>query len=229
MKIRMLPVLSLALGFALACSGGTPETTAPPPPPPAADGKIGVPECDDYITKMEACIASADPATKGAMESGFKATRDAWAQAAAIPQTRGTLASSCSVMLASIPANCGAGAAAGTPLVPTDGVGAIPGTPGTPGTPGASGTPGTPGTAAVVTPTTTTTTTTTVVTTTDEKAAEPPKKASETGARAPSRDNRPAADFGRTRDGSGSGSGTKRDGDKKDDGRSQSGGMGKSR
>jgi hypothetical protein len=187
MKIRLLPVLSLALGFTLACGGGT-ETTVTPPPPPvpvAADGSIGVPECDDYIKKMEACISSADPATKAAMESGFKSTRDAWAQAAAIPETKATLASSCSAMLASVATNCGG--VAGTAPVPV-----VTGT-------NPDGTP-------IIAPTTTTTTTTTVVTTTDDtKKTEAIPKASSTGAKAPARDVRPPADLSRSRDGAKSG------------------------
>ncbi len=179
MKIRMLPVLSLALGFALACGGGA-DTTTPvtPPPPPApvvapvaAGGSIGVPECDDYIKKMEACIATADPAAKSAMETGFKSTRDAWAQAAAVPETKGTLASSCSAMLASIPTNCGVATTTTTEV--------------------------------------TTTTTTTTTAPTDEEAAKAPlTKPSSSGQRAPARDPRPPASMERSRDGSSSGSGT---------------------
>ncbi|MDO9280268.1 MAG: hypothetical protein Q7U06_00025 [Pseudomonadota bacterium] len=191
MKIRLLPILGLALAFSAACGGGTEPVVVTPPPPPvpvAADGSIGVPECDDYIKKMESCIASADPATKAAMESGFKSTRDAWAQAAAIPETKATLASSCSAMLASVATNCGT--VAGTAPVPP-----------------ALNPDGTP----VVAPTTTTTTTTTVVTTTDDTTTTAPTKASSTGAKAPARDTRPPADMSRTRDGgtkSGSGTGT---------------------
>ncbi|MDP2306904.1 MAG: hypothetical protein Q8P18_12845 [Pseudomonadota bacterium] len=201
MKIRLLPILALALGFTLACGGGGTTTTTPPLPPPppipvAADGSIGVPECDDYIKKMESCIASADPATKAAMETGFQATRDAWAQAAAIPATKGTLASSCGAMLASVPTNCGSGAAAGTNATGTTATTAT-GTTATTGT-NPDGTPA---------PTTTTTTTTTVVTTTDDAKATEPSTRTGTD-KAPARDQRAPADMGRSRPGSGSNSGT---------------------
>jgi hypothetical protein len=210
MTIRLLPVLALSLGFALACSGGSePTTTAapvPPPPPapvaapaPAADGTIGVPECDDYIKKMDACIASADPAAKTAMEAGFKSTKDAWAQAAANPQTKSTLASSCSAMLASIPTNCGTGtAAAGMAPAGT--------------TPGATTpAPGTPGSTTTTAVTTTTTTTTTPATTTSTSTT----KASDAGIKAPARDDKPAVDMGRSRSGTSTTDGAKKH---KDDG-----------
>lgn len=49
----------------------------------AAGGGTGIKECDDYITKVEACFGKMDPATKAASEPGFKAQRDAWKAAAA--------------------------------------------------------------------------------------------------------------------------------------------------
>lgn len=121
MKRSTLAVLALTVGFALACGGGdkteTTTTTTPPPPPPPAPiaapaGTIGVPECDDYIKKMEACLATMDPAAKPAVESSFKQTRESWTQAAATPEGKAGLAQGCKAALETMPANCVSGAAA---------------------------------------------------------------------------------------------------------------------
>lgn len=109
MTIRLLPLLSLTLAFAVACSGGaeTPPVEAPPPPPVLpADGSVGVAECDDYITKMEECIGLSDPTVKPSLEASLKSTKESWLLVAGNAETRGGLAASCSGMLPSIPVNC---------------------------------------------------------------------------------------------------------------------------
>jgi hypothetical protein len=71
-----------------------------------AGDKIGVQACDDYITKMEACMGK-DPAMKSASEAGFKTTRDAWKAAAAQGQAqKDALKTGCEAALASIPPTC---------------------------------------------------------------------------------------------------------------------------
>ena len=121
MSVRLFGSLSLTLGFVLACTGGTTEAPPPPPaaPPPAevaapvaATGDIGVPECDDYMAKMTACLAQMDPAVKAATESGFKQTTDAWRAAAATPAGKAGLAMGCKAAVDAIPASCGTGATA---------------------------------------------------------------------------------------------------------------------
>jgi curli biogenesis system outer membrane secretion channel CsgG len=82
MKRMMGLVMIAALGFTVgACdkkdSGATGTGGA------AAAGGTGIKECDDYISKVEACMGKMDPATKAASEPGFKAQRDAWKAAAA--------------------------------------------------------------------------------------------------------------------------------------------------
>lgn len=44
----------------------------------AAGGKLGVQECDDYITKMEACMGKMPAEAKPAQEAAFKQMREAW-------------------------------------------------------------------------------------------------------------------------------------------------------
>ena len=100
MNRPLLPLLALALGFSLACSGGSaPDATTPPPPPPA-DGSIGVPACDDYIKKVDECVGKLNDATaKAAFESSNKQTIDAWRQAAATPAGKGGLETGCKMAL----------------------------------------------------------------------------------------------------------------------------------
>ncbi len=58
--------------------------------------KIGIPECDDYIEKYEACINGKVPeAVRQQLITSFEMTRKSWKGLAANPQTRSTLASAC--------------------------------------------------------------------------------------------------------------------------------------
>lgn len=58
--------------------------------------KIGVPECDEYIQKYEACITSKVPeAQRGMYKSTFEQQRKAFKDAAANPQSKAGLATGC--------------------------------------------------------------------------------------------------------------------------------------
>ena len=58
--------------------------------------KIGVPECDDYIAKYEACINGKVPEmARAQFNSAMKSARDAWRQAASTPQGKAGLAAAC--------------------------------------------------------------------------------------------------------------------------------------
>lgn len=74
------------------------ENTKPDSKPETAStgDKIGVPECDEYIEKYEACVFSKVPeAARGAFKSSFEAQRKAWKDASANPQAKASLASGC--------------------------------------------------------------------------------------------------------------------------------------
>jgi hypothetical protein len=59
-------------------------------------GKIGVPECDDYLAKYEACVNGKVPEmARAQFNSAMKTTRDAWRQAASTPQGKAGLAAAC--------------------------------------------------------------------------------------------------------------------------------------
>ncbi len=63
--------------------------------PADTGGDVGVAECDDYIKKMTACMDKMPAATKTAMEQGFKASKDAWKQAAATQAGKDGLKTAC--------------------------------------------------------------------------------------------------------------------------------------
>lgn len=58
--------------------------------------KIGVPECDEYIEKYEACLNSKVPEAQRAMfKSSFETMRKTWKESAANPQAKAALATGC--------------------------------------------------------------------------------------------------------------------------------------
>jgi len=62
----------------------------------AAADKIGVPECDDYIAKVNACLSSKVPeAARAAFKTSMDSTVKAWKSAAATPQGKAGLAAGC--------------------------------------------------------------------------------------------------------------------------------------
>lgn len=196
MSVRpLLPVLALSLGFALACTGGMPTTAPPPPPPPAvavAPGMTGVPACDDYIKKMEACLATQDAATRSAMEAGFKASKDAWIQAASTEAGKTAIAQACTAAAAVPMAGCGETTTTTTTTTTADGATT---TATTTTDPKAEDVPA--DAKATDTKTTTETTATDTKTTTETKATEPAE-----------RTRRPSGSGGVTREGGSSSSGS---------------------
>ncbi len=71
-------------------AASTPATTA------AAGEKIGVPECDDFIAKYDACVSSKVPETARAQyKSAIDQWRASWKKLAENPATKGTLAAAC--------------------------------------------------------------------------------------------------------------------------------------
>ena len=57
--------------------------------------KIGIPECDAYIAKYEACAGKVPEAGRVAYKSALDQTRASWKKLADNPQTKGTLAAAC--------------------------------------------------------------------------------------------------------------------------------------
>ena len=96
MKKMMIALLIGALA-AVACSkkddaGAAASTSG------ASGGSIGVKECDEYVSRYEACFSKMDAIAKAAAEPAFKAQRDAFKQSAAAattPDAKAALANSC--------------------------------------------------------------------------------------------------------------------------------------
>ncbi|HZH92216.1 MAG TPA: hypothetical protein VEX70_16585 [Pyrinomonadaceae bacterium] len=78
-----------------ATNTAAPASTAPASTAATGDA-IGVPECDDYIAKYEACVSGKVPAAARAQyESSLAQMRTSWRDLAANPQTRAGLAQAC--------------------------------------------------------------------------------------------------------------------------------------
>ncbi len=67
--------------------------------------KIGVQECDDYLTKFEACLKDVPEAGRPAMEQAMKQNRDAWKDMAKEPATRAGLKTACQTALDALKQN----------------------------------------------------------------------------------------------------------------------------
>lgn len=101
---KLMIALMVVGAFAAGC--GSKEGSGSGSGAAAAGDKVGIQACDDYITKMEACMAK-DATTKAAMEQSFKTTRDAWKQAAAQGgAAKDALKQGCDAALAAIPPTC---------------------------------------------------------------------------------------------------------------------------
>lgn len=109
----MTLTLCLVVGLvAMACSktetttntnttSSTTEKPATASTPAAATAstsgdKIGVPECDDFIAKYEACVSNKVPEmVRAQYQASLKQWRDSWRQLAENPQTKPSLVSAC--------------------------------------------------------------------------------------------------------------------------------------
>jgi hypothetical protein len=76
-----------------ATTTSTPATTTSTT---SAGDKIGVPECDDFIAKYEACVSGKVPEmARAQFQSMLKTWRTEWKKAADNPQTKAALAQGC--------------------------------------------------------------------------------------------------------------------------------------
>ncbi|MFO1463458.1 MAG: hypothetical protein U1F66_06745 [bacterium] len=92
-----LLLATLALG---ACSKekkeGTATTATTTTATAPAGGGIGVPECDDYISKYEKCISDKVPEmARGPLKEAFEKTRASWKELASNETTKSGLATAC--------------------------------------------------------------------------------------------------------------------------------------
>jgi hypothetical protein len=105
MRFLTLIVVLTGVFFLTNCSGGAtqptkadaPKTDAPKTEKASTDS-VGVPECDEYIQKYEACltkVAKQAPQIEPNLKSAFQQQRDGFKQAAASPQSKAMLATQC--------------------------------------------------------------------------------------------------------------------------------------
>jgi hypothetical protein len=84
-----------------AANANRPATTSTPamtmsPASTTAGAKIGVPECDDFIAKYDACVSGHVPqAARAQYKASLDTWRSQWQKLAANPQTKPTLAKAC--------------------------------------------------------------------------------------------------------------------------------------
>lgn len=111
MNMRFLITIALfcAVFFLVNCGGGSTNTANTATKPgdttktdTASTDSVGVPECDEYIKKYEACltkIAKDAPQAQPGLKTAFEQQRTSFKQAAANPQSKATLPSTCKQMM----------------------------------------------------------------------------------------------------------------------------------
>jgi hypothetical protein len=77
-------------------SSERPATSTPAAGTASSTGdKIGVPECDDFIAKYEACASKVPEMARAQYQSALKQWRESWKRLAENPSTKGSLAAAC--------------------------------------------------------------------------------------------------------------------------------------
>lgn len=110
MKVRVVASILVVglLGVTVGCVGGDKKEQPPAAgaqatpaakeasPAASAAGEIGIPECDNYMTKYRECIEAKVPASvKDTVRQSLDQATSAWKQAAATPEGRASLAQVC--------------------------------------------------------------------------------------------------------------------------------------
>jgi len=98
--------LSVA-AFVGGCSKATPPAATKSESPAAVAaapsggaGKVGVPECDEYVDKYQKCISGKVPeAAQAALKAGFETAVVQWQKTAATPEGKTGLAMACKAAL----------------------------------------------------------------------------------------------------------------------------------
>jgi hypothetical protein len=107
-RLSLLAFMVVPIAVATGCGGGgqppasKPATDAAPPAAAAtaSASSIGVPECDDYLAKVEACVANHVPEDARAMQrQSMDQMRSQWRQQAENPTAKAGLAAGCKAAL----------------------------------------------------------------------------------------------------------------------------------
>lgn len=105
-KAIWIYLLSVVGVMVVGCGGGGQPPAGEKSSAPAASAagassaSIGVPECDEYLNKVQACIDNHVPEDSRAMQrQSMDQIRDQWRQAAANPTAKAGLAAGCKAAL----------------------------------------------------------------------------------------------------------------------------------
>jgi hypothetical protein len=93
-----MPVLKLSVLAAASLFVGVTVTNAQTAEP------LGIPACDEFMTKYEACIAKMPSANQATFKGTLDQMRTGWRGMAANPQTKGSLEGVCKQMSDSLKA-----------------------------------------------------------------------------------------------------------------------------
>jgi cytoskeletal protein RodZ len=73
----------------------TTTSTTPATTTASTGDKIGVPECDDFIAKYDACLSKVPEMARAQFKSSIDQWRASWKKLAENPETKSTLAAAC--------------------------------------------------------------------------------------------------------------------------------------
>ena len=109
-----LPALAVSLSFLFACrssgcngdSGHSSKDTKPGEEQVVEQTELGIPTCDEYLSKVGRCISEHAPDDKKkALELNLQRTRASWTSLASNPGTRPSLGQTCELALTSTKAS----------------------------------------------------------------------------------------------------------------------------
>ncbi len=103
MGMRALFTMTVAAAVIASCGGQKAEESGAT----STGDNVGIPQCDEYISKMSACLKKMSPGEKAATEDSLKKTIDSWKTAMAQGgASRDALKQGCETALAQVPPSC---------------------------------------------------------------------------------------------------------------------------
>ena len=82
-----------------ASPANSPSAMGSSSPTMANAGKIGVPECDEFLAAYEACISKVPEVGRAQYKATLASWRQAWLNAASTPQGKAGLATTCKAVI----------------------------------------------------------------------------------------------------------------------------------
>ena len=97
-------LVGMGLFFTVACAAACSKKDEKATEPAV---ETGVPECDAYVSKYEACLSKMSPEARTSAAPGFAAQRTAFKSNATTPEAKAQLTSQCKAALEAIRPTCG--------------------------------------------------------------------------------------------------------------------------